>query len=295
MNENAESRNNVSYYLRSRGNVLNNMTNVNNIIEGRLRDHRVVRNQRIIRNQRITTNTNVVIPLNNVNNTQRKCSFCRKSGHNVIGCNNLVLSFFIKLCVFKKAILEQERNFDVRTSFLNWLYGYAIKNGSIIIKVTVVQKCGLNMTDYGATCINQLTNYIFNLSEEDIMNNQHIVENYSRSDYDEAATDTIISIHIFNIISDWTYPLLEVKQQVTIMLELEDCYEEKECVICYDRKNSEEFIKLNCQHEFCESCMKTIIKKDYFNERSSCSLCRASVSTITCKSEKIKNDFIEIS
>jgi len=51
----------------------------------------------------------------------------------------------------------------------------------------------------------------------------------------------------------------------------------KDCSICYEEKKQYNFVKLNCGHEFCGICVKTIIDK---NDKPSCAFCRTDIKTI---------------
>ena len=68
-----------------------------------------------------------------------------------------------------------------------------------------------------------------------------------------------------------------------------------ECNICYELCNNTNFIKLNCNHEFCKECIKNILKccKSNFNEPC-CAYCREKINAITCKNETIDEEFSDL-
>jgi len=68
-----------------------------------------------------------------------------------------------------------------------------------------------------------------------------------------------------------------------------------ECNICYELCNNTNFIKLNCNHEFCKECIKNILKscKSNFNEPC-CAYCREKVNAITYKNETIHEEFTDL-
>jgi hypothetical protein len=62
-----------------------------------------------------------------------------------------------------------------------------------------------------------------------------------------------------------------------------------ECSICWDKKESVKFVKLNCNHEFCNEC---IIKTLAANKHRApcCALCRADINNITSRSVDVQNE-----
>jgi hypothetical protein len=68
-----------------------------------------------------------------------------------------------------------------------------------------------------------------------------------------------------------------------------------ECNICYELCNNTNFIKLNCNHEFCKECLKNILKscKRNFNEPC-CAYCREKINAITYKNETIHEEFTDL-
>ena len=60
--------------------------------------------------------------------------------------------------------------------------------------------------------------------------------------------------------------------------ENEEENEEKDCPICYESINCDDLIKLNCSHQFCGSCIATILERNNNNNIiPTCALCRASI------------------
>lgn len=50
-----------------------------------------------------------------------------------------------------------------------------------------------------------------------------------------------------------------------------------DCPICYDALFPNEFIKLNCSHEFCGVCLKNVLKTCSPNKEPKCAICRAHI------------------
>ena len=55
----------------------------------------------------------------------------------------------------------------------------------------------------------------------------------------------------------------------------EKCNEE-DCPICYEKMEDESFVKLNCSHQFCKTCIKGCISRGQFN----CPMCRTKISEV---------------
>lgn len=75
----------------------------------------------------------------------------------------------------------------------------------------------------------------------------------------------------------------------------ENLDEKCECDICYESYEKQNFIKLNCNHEFCKDC----IKKTLQNERKlipNCAFCRSEIKNFEISNDSIReelNEFIE--
>lgn len=58
-----------------------------------------------------------------------------------------------------------------------------------------------------------------------------------------------------------------------------------DCAICYESVASVDLVKLNCQHEFCNKCIKTQID----SLRPTCAFCRETMKSITVKNDTTYN------
>jgi hypothetical protein len=68
--------------------------------------------------------------------------------------------------------------------------------------------------------------------------------------------------------------------------------ETSECNICYESYKKNNFIKFNCNHEFCKVC----VEKSLQNEKKtvlSCALCRSEVTSFEIKDLFIKDELSE--
>ena len=66
-----------------------------------------------------------------------------------------------------------------------------------------------------------------------------------------------------------------VEYQV-LKLNEEECNVGDECPICYEDLTKETFVKLNCSHTFCKSCVKHCIER----KMMTCSMCRGAITHI---------------
>ena len=68
-----------------------------------------------------------------------------------------------------------------------------------------------------------------------------------------------------------------------------DIKESCECPICYDEKESNNFVKLGCNHEFCKDCVIKTMKTNH-STNLCCALCRADVKSIDSRTIEAKNE-----
>ena len=67
----------------------------------------------------------------------------------------------------------------------------------------------------------------------------------------------------------------------------------KECAICYETISPDCFVRLNCSHTFCGSCIKQTLKthnnQSYNNQTygPTCALCRAPMTSFSVKNSVI--------
>ena len=76
---------------------------------------------------------------------------------------------------------------------------------------------------------------------------------------------------------------------ISIVLDIEtsvDAHEEKECEICYDSKAKNRFVKLNCNHECCASCIIQTMNNTNQYREPCCAFCRTTMTNFTVGSEE---------
>lgn len=75
--------------------------------------------------------------------------------------------------------------------------------------------------------------------------------------------------------------------------ENEDIHKLCECNICYEEKEVKNFVKLNCNHEFCSGCIINQVKARQSTPTICCAMCRTEVKEIQCRTNDIKSEFNE--
>jgi hypothetical protein len=80
-----------------------------------------------------------------------------------------------------------------------------------------------------------------------------------------------------------------IKTNIVKCSQAEQC----ECSICYDAKEKETFVKLNCGHEFCKDCVKQTLK-NVGTENPKCALCRAEIKDMELSSQTICDEFKDL-
>jgi hypothetical protein len=99
----------------------------------------------------------------------------------------------------------------------------------------------------------------------------------------------------FNNIKIETQVIQDKKTETTQESDNEDNKdnnEDVECGICYYTFNRIQFIKLNCNHEFCKDCTKNLLK--IYSNRPCCALCRGKIERITYKSPAVQKEFSDV-
>jgi len=260
-------------------------------------------------------------------NITRCCSFCRKPNHNVNTCNDDRLVNFENECRVEKERFEMSSN--SRFMFRNWICDKSIMFPHTI-RSFAVRKCGSTIRDNINLCIDNIIRYIYldsNDVNENIENNNinedsfesllrvtnfilNTIPNYTEGvandfsalmrfgfgyDYGNEAEnvnyrDAELLLHFRN------YVLERRSKKFTFISKLEetndDIEETCECAICYeDGIKNINFIKLNCNHKFCNLCLKKSIENTQYNMNPCCALCRTEIKILTFKDENIKNEF----
>jgi hypothetical protein len=116
-----------------------------------------------------------------------------------------------------------------------------------------------------------------------------------RREYMRYMADVLVFTMLNNLLPTDGEEQLAVIPRPAIMSSIDDKFVEdavplaSECSICWDQKASDKFVKLNCNHEFCNEC---IIKTLAANKHRApcCALCRGDINNITSRSVDVQNE-----
>ena len=258
---------------------------------------------------------------------QRCCSFCRRPGHAVSRCDSDRIVEFEIICErevrsmntideFKEWLTQNYSN----NSHL--LRAFAVTKLRINSRVTVLESIDLisqyifetykNLVvetapveeatlpdDIEEALIRVLSvlrnvEHIQPLQEAEPVYNERFISS-RRREYRRYMADVLAFTMLNNMLPTDGEEPLPVIPRPAIMSSIDDKIVENtsvvanECSICWDKKESVKFVKLNCNHEFCNEC---IIKTLAANKHRApcCALCRADINNITSRSVDVQNE-----
>jgi len=221
---------------------------------------------------------------------QRRCSFCRNIGHNILNCRDERLTYFEDLCYITKIRLGI-------TGFRSWLLMYSIENINIV-KAYAIRYCNCSMRNDTFIYINGIIEKICQITEDAEMQNeiQHYDDTESETNFD-LETETVIDINMASrifldiLLQDRTKhnKKFNVRTKIIKYVNKNMC----ECNICYNEIKHEHFVKLNCGHEFCKECIKQTFKH-VTTKAPQCAFCRAEINNLELSSETICNEFNDL-
>jgi hypothetical protein len=234
--------------------------------------------------------------LNNLRNIIRCCSFCREQGHSINNCNDQRIINFGNECLIQKHLFDYTD--DSRNNFKNWLMTYYLEMDRELVKAYAISKCDCRLRSSVDFIIDKIVEHIYpeqNGNEEDVI---PLIDEIIQDD--NLLTLRILQfLRYYTRINNESLNDSEQKLDITVQIEENDKMEidkNCDCAICYEDNLSEKnFVKLNCQHNFCKDCLQTCLKNVYINQQiPSCALCRAEITTIVVHDEKIQDEFNEI-
>ena len=235
-----------------------------------------------------------------LNNTStRRCSFCREPGHIISFCNNQRLQEFENLCIAQKAAFENDYK-----SFEQWLLGYYLED-SRIPNTYAIRKCGSTTRTSTQENIENIMEKFYGefydipdlvTDDETDAEDDVDIENFSNIEYDlfqvmllsrarrtfgMTATTLFIDQRKFDIASEIQTHNSEKQELIC------------ECNICYESHDITNFVKLNCNHEFCKECLKQTLRTCSYYQEPNCAYCRSQINLLTYRNENIKSEFDE--
>lgn len=242
----------------------------------------------------------------------RCCSFCRRQGHNIVNCNSDRLLEFEVICA------DVVKNIHTKIEFKNWLKEN-YNNELLLIKAFAIKKSRVSTNDI-SIYMDLITEYIFtnyknnwtfeeeeNQIENDLLNlllhirnnysieplqDQLIYQNMERMLLLELSIAYLTNVNNNDNSNDNSYSRKNV-MDCTFHINIDENLNEiNTCSICYDNKELKNFVTLDCNHEFCESCIIKTLQTNS-NIQPCCALCRRKVINIKTRTIESNAKIIE--
>jgi hypothetical protein len=227
----------------------------------------------------------------------RKCSHCRSTSHTVNLCDDTSLKIFDTRLISKKEELREIGVDSENSLFYYKTWMLSIEPG--LLKAYAMRYCGANSRISTVDCVHRITEKIFCV--------QQVAE--------VAEVEEFIPF----IVDDTSYQLITDEEMEYIDADIVERYhamrgyrreprtsenrkynniatnvndekkgeiEETTCLICYDDVSSMSFVKLNCGHDFCGTCIQKLLKKCCPTKLPRCALCRVNMSSFEFGDQK---------
>lgn len=257
---------------------------------------------------------------------RRCCSFCKTPGHNILVCSDIRLENFGRLCEMTYRtymIHESVRGAD--NKLRHWLFNNWIRDKNLV-KSYSIRYCSSISRSNMASCVNNIiitTKHNLNINPDDIELSNHVhspsqeePQQIRPEQYEERSNRFEFLQLIYPELSEnsdlenfITFLMVVGTLRHSNNLYMQDrkfniktkiieytkdnleC--ECECNICYENYKKNEFIKLNCGHEFCKECIKKTLKNAR-NEEPCCAFCRSQFKNFEILSKNIQDEFNEL-
>lgn len=255
------------------------------------------------------------------------CIFCNRYCHNTSNCTSSSLELFENVLIDKKnnqlSMLPNEPRYILKQMFKEWLLSIEINNDQGVgfnnnhIIGFAIRRC--NMLQQSASvnrCADKITELIWegNLSQESVLlfdrltafeNTVNYNINITHNNTSNININTTTNYTTYNYdFTQYTQPPQrevhhrQIKFKINTETDTTNKEEEElnteciECSICLDNKNKSQFVKLNCNHQFCSCCVINIFKTkiETNNNTICCALCRTNVTKIITPTHAIKNE-----
>lgn len=257
----------------------------------------------------------------------RSCSFCRRPGHYVNNCNNHRLIDFDRRCRYEIELSIRYHD-NPNQRFLNWLLEYSVQNNDLI-RAFASSKLGISIRNrnigdiideiHNHYCVRYSISQRRNIQSEDLFENterphESIPQSQPQEIYQIRRENPIIRtlnqnmdelIDVLTFLNSIERLNREIIENINnrengrfnistkIIDNSDDDWKQNECFICYEDYSSKNFVKLNCNHEFCKDCIKEQIKST-ITENVCCALCRNIVNNIEIRDNEILEEINNI-
>ena len=242
--------------------------------------------------------------------TPRCCSFCRQPGHNLTTCNSDRLREFEIICS------DTVTNIDSPEEFKTWITEHYI-NDQLLLKAFAIRKFRVTTRTSIVHCIDLITQYIFRTYkniiiplnneegfENDIINFLTELRNVRENEQSQEIQDVLgierivmrdmLLYALFNNMITTIREQYNGERKLDIISTVEINENENinkicECNICYEEKEVKNFVKLNCNHEFCKDCLINSVKSDR-RELPCCAFCRTEIKSFTSRTDEVHSE-----
>ena len=259
---------------------------------------------------------------------QRCCSFCRRPGHAVTRCDSDRIIEFEIMCELEVRSMNTLDEFKewLTQNYINnshLLRAFAVTKLRSNSRVTVLESIDLisqyifetyknlpvetvpaeeeaalpdDIEEDLMLVLSELRNieHIQPLQEAEPIYNEQFVSS-RRREYMRYMADVLVFTMLNNMLPTDGEEPLTLGTRPAIMSSIDDKFVEdvaplsSECSICWDKKDSDKFVKLNCNHEFCNECIvKTLATNKH--RAPCCALCRADINNITSRNVDVQNE-----
>ena len=200
------------------------------------------------------------------------CDFCNVDGHNVNNCRNPELNQIESELHDEKDKMIMDPNVPTHNHIMN----LCAKINSIFgendkkLEAFAMIKCKYVRSRRQAGLYQYVANYIY---ENELPTNVVISQDYIPFDENDAVQYLI----------DIDMPIVTLTNETRrnnvkwVVVKETQCLTCNECPICYENFPSRKFAQMDCNHVFCVSCVKKIIKS---NSNVVCALCRTPIQNI---------------
>jgi hypothetical protein len=244
------------------------------------------------------------ISTNRINNLRRIastrcCSFCKQQGHMINNCTDEAFLNFELSCIGSKNLFE---NTDAPLNmFKRWLLEKFLEN-SAIVKAFAIRKCGCTIRSHIQKCLDSITNYIYNIQNN---NENNVFIPFSNENDPISNENEILGLSGMLLLSGYSNEnIVDIimtsinhennKYKFTTSIEALEKGEQSvlcDCSICFENYEMDKFVKFNCNHKFCGDCVIETIKTIKTSKINNlpCPLCRAEISSIVAYTKEVKN------
>jgi hypothetical protein len=261
----------------------------------------------------------------------KKCSFCKKTGHNISVCNEKKESLIVT--VLFRFINSCETKQELRDTLIRF----------ILIKLKILAKhFKLNVSNHRKDIIidkliplcieNQTTQWINNYKviEEILQENPgyslteiihiKVIELYRNLNNRDSVYDNFTNSNWFirlnfnqqspTIRRQITYGYIRAFDYITSLMNDEntrnhwkiepimarlytesELREVKQCPICYEETPEIHLMHTNCNHTFCNTCITTHLETERNKRHPHCPMCRTTITTMNIKSITLFDEF----